>query len=64
MCYNKVMQTQQILMQKDTVLDVAIDYADGYILHVNSSGGVVEIYKVREKENDKEKELIQITLLK
>lgn len=51
-------------MQKDTVLDVAIDYADGYILHVNSSGGVVEIYKVREKENDKEKELIQITLLK
>ena len=53
------MKTQQLLIQKGNIVDIAIDYGDGYILHVNNNSGLIFLYKV---ENGGKK-LIQNTFL-
>jgi hypothetical protein len=53
------MKTQQLLIQKGNIVDIAIDYGDGYILHVNNNSGLILLYKV---ENG-EKKLIRNTFL-
>ena len=53
------MKTQQLLIQKGNIVDIAIDYGDGYILHVNNNSGLILLYKI---ENG-EKKLIRNTFL-
>jgi hypothetical protein len=53
------MKTQQLLIQKGNIVDIAIDYGDGYILHVNNNSGLIFLYKI---ENGKKK-LVQNTFL-
>ena len=53
------MKAQQLLIQKGNIVDIAIDYGDGYILHVNANSGLILLYKI---ENG-EKKLIQNTFL-
>ena len=53
------MKAQQLLIQKGNIVDIAIDYGDGYILHVNNNSGLILLYKI---ENG-EKKLIRSTFL-
>lgn len=53
------MKAQQLLIQKGNIVDIAIDYGDGYILHVNNNSGLILLYKI---ENG-EKKLIRNTFL-
>ena len=53
------MKAQQLLIQKGNIVDIAIDYGDGYILHVNNNSGLILLYKI---ENGKKK-LIRNTFL-
>lgn len=39
------MKAQQLLIQKNNIVDIAIDYGDGYILHVNNNSGLISLYK-------------------
>ena len=53
------MKAQQLLIQKGNIVDIAIDYGDGYILRVNNNSGLILLYKI---ENG-EKKLIRNTFL-
>ena len=48
------MQPQKFLIPKDAVMDVALDYGKGYILHINNSNGVIILSKVtgQDKKED------------
>ena len=48
------MKTNKFIIPKDTIIDVAIDFGSGYILHANTneSSGVLTVYKVQGEEKE------------
>lgn len=51
LCYNKGMKNQQYALPPDTVMDIAFQYnKENLNLHINTINGIIELYKLEEKE--------------